>query len=83
MIYGATRDNRLALPARDRTVTDRMTALGLEFLGPQHPDGRRANPTPQGLPFDSRNVPTFHSTRQTPETAQHQLGLRVRLPRLP
>ena len=73
MIYGATEDNRLALPGRDRTVTDRMTALGLEFLGPQHPDGRKANPTPQGLPSDTRNVPTFHSTRQTPETAQNQL----------
>ncbi len=73
MIYGATEDNPLALPARDRTVTDRMAALGLEFLGPQHPAGRRANPTPQGLPPDTRNVPTFHSARRTPETAQNQL----------
>ena len=75
MIYGATQDNRLALPARDRTVTDRMTALGMEFLGPQHPDGRRASPTPRGLPPDSRNVPTYYSipNRQSPETAQNQL----------
>ena len=73
MIYGATDDNTLALPARDRTVTDRMTALGMEFLGPQHPDGRGANPVPQGLPSDTRNVPTFHSNRQSPETAQNQL----------
>ena len=73
MIYGATQDNRLALPARDRTVTDRMTALGMEFLGPQHPDGRRASPTPQGLPPDTRNVPTYHSSRQSPQTAQNQL----------
>ena len=35
MIYGAKDDNRLALPARDRTVTDRMAALGMEFLGLQ------------------------------------------------
>ena len=40
MIHGATEDNRLALPARDRTVTDRMTALGVEFLGPQYPKYR-------------------------------------------
>ena len=75
MIYGATQDNRLALPARDRTVTDRMTALGMEFLGPQHPDGRRASPTPQGLPPDTRNVPTYYSipNRQSPQTAQNQL----------
>ena len=37
MIYGATDENLLALPARDRTVTDRMDALGMEFLGPQYP----------------------------------------------
>lgn len=73
MIYGATEDNRLALPARDRTVTDRMAALGLEFLGPQSPDGRRASPTPQGLPLDTGNVPTYYTTRQTKETAQNQL----------
>ena len=73
MIYGATDDNPLALPARNRTVTDRMTALGLEFVGPQHPDGRQASPTPQGLPSDTRNVATFHSNRRTPATAQNQL----------
>ena len=73
MIYGATDDNRLALPARDRSVTDRMDALGMEFLGPQSPDGRQATPGPQGLPLDSGNVPTFHTTRQSPEAAQNQL----------
>lgn len=72
-IYGATDDNRLALPARDRTVTDRMDALGLEFLGPRYPAGRQASPFPQGLPPDTRNVPTYHTNRQTPETAQNQL----------
>ena len=72
-IYGATDDNRLALPARDRTITDRMDALGLEFLGPQHPAGRQATPTPQGLPPDTLNVPTYYTTRQSPETAQNQL----------
>ena len=75
MIYGATEDNRLALPARDRTVTGRMAALGMEFLGPQYPDGRRASPTPSGLPPDTRNVPTYYSilSGQSPETAQNQL----------
>ena len=75
MIYGATANNPLALPSRDRTVTDRMAALGLEFLGPQHPDGRQADPTPQGLPADTRNVPTYYSApnRQSPNTARNQL----------
>ncbi len=69
-IRGATEKSTLALPARDRTIFERMDALGLEFMGPQyHPDGtggRRAEPPPQGVPKDTRNVPTFHST-------QHQL----------
>ena len=73
MIYGATDDNRLSLPARDRTVTDRMDALGMEFLGPQYPAGRRACPSPQGLPPDTRNVPTYYTTTQSPATAQNQL----------
>ncbi len=54
---------------RERTVTDRMDALGLELLGPQYPDGRKADPTPEYLPADTRNVPTYHTTSQTPETA--------------
>ena len=74
MIHGATGGNPLAPPARDRTVTDRMKALGLEFLGPQHPEGgRQASPTPQGLPPDTRNVPTYHTTTKTPATAENQL----------
>ena len=73
MIYGATDSNSLALPARDRTVTDRMDALGLEFMGPRYPDGRQASPTPIGLPEDTRNVPTFYARGGSPETARHQL----------
>ena len=73
MIYGATDDNRLALPARDRTVTDRLAALGMEFLGPRYPAGRWACPTPQGLPHDTENVPTYYTSRQCPATAQNQL----------
>ena len=72
-IYGATDDNRNALPARDRSVMDRLEALGLEFLGPQHPAGRLADPTPEGLPPDTRNVPIWHSTADSPATARIQL----------
>ena len=73
LIHGATDSNRLALPARDRSVFARFDALGFEFLGPQHPYGRRANPTPAGLSIGTRNVPTYHTTRQRPETAANQL----------
>ncbi len=73
MIHGATDDNRLEIPARARTVTDRMDALGMEFLGPQQPAGRQACPTPQGLLPDTRNVPTYYTTSQSAATAQNQL----------
>ena len=73
MFYGATDNNRLSLPARDRTVFERMAALGLEFMGPQFPDGLQANPTPQGLPEDTKNVPTYHTNIRSPETAENQL----------
>ena len=72
--YGATDDNRLVLAARDRTVFERMNALGLEFLGPQAPEGGlRADPTPPGLPADTRNVPTFYAAGQKPDAAANQL----------
>ena len=58
---------------RARTVTDRLDVLGLEMLGPQYPHGRQADPTPEYLPADTRNVPTYRTTSQTPETATNQL----------
>ena len=59
--------------ARYQTVFDRMHALGLTFVGPQAPDGRQAEPWPDELPRESKNVPTFHHNRQTPATATRQL----------
>lgn len=58
---------------RYRTVFDRAEALGLTFVGPQHPNGRQAAPWPSELPLDSLCVPTFHTSRQTPATATRQL----------
>ena len=59
--------------ARYQTVFDRMDAMGLPCIGPEYPNGRQADPWPGELPRDSRNVPTFHSTQQSPETATRQL----------
>ena len=73
LIHGATDSNPLALPVRDRSVFLRLEALGFEFIGPQAPHGRQADPTPAGLPADTDNVPTYHTTRQRPETAANQL----------
>ena len=72
MFYGAT-GSTLSLPARDRTVWDRMQALGLEFLGPQAPHGRRASSPPIDVPSGTKNVPTYYSAKRSPETARDQL----------
>lgn len=57
---------------RANTVMDRMSALGLAYMGPRHPNGRRADPTPEHLPEDTRNVVTYYPG-ETPETARLQL----------
>lgn len=59
--------------ARYDTVFERAEALGLMFIGPQHPHGRQAQPWPEELPSDSLCVPTFHHSGQTPVTATRQL----------
>jgi len=59
--------------SRYASVFTRLESLGLKFVGPQAPNGRHANPWPAELPPDSKNVSTFHSNRQTPETASRQL----------
>lgn len=59
--------------ARYETVFTRMAALGLRFVGPQAPNGRQAAPWPEELPQESKNVPTFHHSRQTPATATRQM----------
>ena len=72
MFYGAI-GSRLSLPKRDRTVWDRMQALGLEFLGPQAPHGRRAGTVSDDVSPDTRNVPTYYHPGSGPETAVNQL----------
>ena len=59
--------------ARYKTVFDRMAVMGLPCVGPEYPNGRQADPWPDELPRDSKNVPTFHSNQQSPETARRQL----------
>ncbi|MDE2827114.1 MAG: hypothetical protein OXL40_07355 [Bacteroidota bacterium] len=71
MCYGTDDVPSRSLLARERTVWDRMRALGLEFMGPQYPAGRKAVLVPGAS--DTRNVVTYHTTKQTPETAKIQL----------
>ena len=70
---GAT-GKTLSMPQRERTVWDRFSALGLEFLGPQAPNGRpSATPQPD-VPADTGNVPTYYTRRQKcAENANRQL----------
>ena len=65
--------------ARDHTIWDRMDALGLEFLGPRHPNGRQAQPTPDFMKPDNRNVVTYHTSRQLSGHCRPADGLRLRL----
>ena len=44
-----------------------MTALGLEFMGPQAPNGRQADKLAVGKPEDSRNVVIFYLPGEKPE----------------
>ena len=72
MFYGAE-GRILSLPERERTVWDRMSALGLEFLGPQAPNGRSsAAPQPE-VPADTGNVPTYYIIGKSPAEADRQL----------
>ena len=73
MAYGAVSENPQDLIERQRSVFDRMKAVGLELVGPQQPAGRRAKPTPTYLPADTRNVPTYHTATISPADAHIQL----------
>ena len=60
--------------ARYATVFSRFDALGFSFVGPQARNNeRQAVPWPKELPLHSKNVPTYHTNRQTPDTATRQL----------
>ena len=72
-IFGVTEESPLALPLRDQTIFDRMIALGLEFMGPEYPNGRQAETPIKGLAKDSRSVPTYRTVRQSPKDANRQL----------
>lgn len=73
ILHGHGEDGSAYWAQRYQTVFDRMAAMGLHLVGPQAPHGRQADPWPKELPRASQNVPTYHSTSQTPATATRQL----------
>ena len=72
-IYGYGEFGSSYWASRYATIFDRMSSLGLKFSGPQAPDGRMADPWPNELPRDSKNVPTYHTTHQKSVSATRQL----------
>ena len=58
---------------RDQTIWDRMNVLGFEFLGPRHPNGRQADPTPDFMKPDTTNVVTYYTVGNSAATAKRQL----------
>ncbi len=69
IILGDT-DPSLSLPKRDRTVFDRLGALGLEFVGPRR---NPSSPIKSEQKGDPENTPTFYTSRQNPASADRQL----------
>jgi endonuclease/exonuclease/phosphatase family metal-dependent hydrolase len=73
ILHGYGENGSAYWASRYNTVFNRMSALGLPLVGPQIPAGKSAEPWPDELPRTSKNVPTFHHSRQTPATATRQL----------
>ena len=58
---------------RARLILDRFRVLGLEWMGPHHPNGRQVVSKRADLPPSTLVIPTYHTVAQTPETADIQL----------
>ena len=62
MVYTPSRPD--AWFPRERVVWDRFEALGLEFLGPQVPNGHQPEAQQPGTDADTKNVPTYYTRQQ-------------------
>ena len=71
VIHGYDEGGRRYWEARTRSVFERMAAIGLEFMGPQAPNGRQSETLATGEPADSRNVVTFYLPGKKPETGSN------------
>ena len=59
---------------RAQTIYDRMGALGLEYMGPEFPNGRQADPIPEHPTEHSKDVPTYyHKPTNSPAGARVQI----------
>ena len=71
MTYGYGHGSGPYWDARYRNLFERMDAVGLEFMGPQLPNGRQAGTLATGEPKDSENVVTYHLHDKDPATASN------------
>ena len=55
------------------SIWERMGEIGLEFMGPQYPHGRKAYPVPDFMPSDTRNVVTFRRPGEALADVDQQL----------
>ncbi|RLQ23279.1 endonuclease/exonuclease/phosphatase family protein [Seongchinamella sediminis] len=58
---------------RYTSVFDRAKTIGLEFAGPQYPQGRQASPWPDELPEGSKDVPTYYPRQRDLGGATRQI----------
>ena len=72
LFYGYGDDGSEYWRERYNTIFDRMKAIGIEFIGPQAPNGRQAEPRMKGEPEDSRNVVTYYTSSNNPQTADNR-----------
>ena len=83
MVYGDPGDYPQSLAARERTVFDRMAALGLEFMGPPAPPRSTGRPSTRGPADQHRQRPYLLPARQVTGHGPAPTRLRVRLTWLP
>ena len=74
VLYGYGEHGSSYWKARYDTVFNRFEAIGLPFIGPQATEGGiQADPWPEELPKNSKDVPTYRTQKNKPETATRQL----------
>lgn len=73
--YGEKFERGDGKPYREVSAFERLASLGLEFLGPQFPYGQPSQPevVDASIGPKTKNVPTFRTTKNDPESAKNQL----------
>ncbi|MDE0100982.1 MAG: hypothetical protein OXN91_09220 [Chloroflexota bacterium] len=71
MTYGYGHGDGPYWDARYLNLFERMGLIGLEFMGPQLPNGRQAEILATGEPKDSKNVVTYHLPGKNAATASN------------